>query len=139
MTQTENARTACCGCGNLTATVTGDPVAVYVCSCLTCQRKSGSAFTYAAVFPSAAVTFAGEHKAWRHVGDSGRWIESMFCPTCGIGIGFLSEGMPGMTGLAVGCFADPHFAAPTRLYWASRRHAWMPLPEGLDAQDTQEG
>ena len=49
-------RIAQCGCGALTATVTGDPVTVYGCSCVDCQRKSGSAFSYAAVFPSAGVT-----------------------------------------------------------------------------------
>ncbi|MPZ37522.1 MAG: aldehyde-activating protein [Rhizobiales bacterium] len=139
MTATDSKRTARCGCGALTATVSGDPVTVYVCACLCCQRKSGSAFTYAAVFPSAAVTIAGERKAWRHIGDSGRWIESMFCPTCGISVGFQSEGMPGMTGVSVGCFADPGFVPPARLYWASRRHTWIALPEGVDVQDTQDG
>jgi hypothetical protein len=137
---TNDKRTASCGCGALTATVTGEPVTVYVCSCLVCQRKSGSAFTYAAVFPSAAVAMTGERKAWRHVGESGRWIESMFCPTCGISVGFLSEGMPGMTGVSVGCFADPAFPPPGTHYWASRRHDWMPpLPAGLIVHDTQDG
>jgi hypothetical protein len=139
MTETDNTRAARCGCGALTATVTGDPATVYVCSCLACQRKSGSSFTYAALFPSAAVTIAGERKTWRRMGDSGRWIENIFCPICGITVGFLSEGMPGMTGVSAGCFADPGFATPATLYWASRRHAWIGLPPGLDAQDTQEG
>ena len=83
MTATGGKRIAQCGCGALTATVSGDPVTVYGCSCIDCQRKSGSAFSYAAMFPSAAVTIAGERKTWRHNGDSGRWIENIFCPTCG--------------------------------------------------------
>jgi hypothetical protein len=138
MTATTEQRVARCGCGALTATVTGAPATVYVCSCLICQRKSGSSFTYAALFPSKAVTVAGERKPWRHIGDSGRWIETMFCPTCGVGIGFHAEGIPDMTGVSVGCFSDPDFAPPTRFYWASRRHKWLGLPDSVDAQDTQD-
>jgi hypothetical protein len=139
VTNTDTKRIAQCGCGALTATVAGDPVAVYACSCVTCQRKSGSAFTYAAVFRSEAVTVTGERKRWRRIGDSGRWIENFFCPTCGTAVGFLSEGMPGMTGIAAGCFADPDFAPPLRLYWASRRHRWLTVHDGLTLTDTQDG
>ena len=53
-------RAARCGCGSLTVTTTGEPAAVYACGCLSCQRKSGSAFTYSAVYPEAAVSMAGE-------------------------------------------------------------------------------
>jgi len=139
MTATGGKRIAQCGCGALTATVIGDPVTVYGCSCADCQRKSGSAFSYAAMFPSAAVAIAGGRKTWRRNGDSGRWIDSVFCPTCGISVGFHSEGMPGLTGIPVGCFADPDFHPPLRLYWASRRHRWLALHTGLTLLDTQDG
>jgi hypothetical protein len=139
MTATGGTRIAQCGCGGLTAAVSGEPVTVYGCSCVACQRKSGSAFTYAAMFPSAAVAIAGERKTWRYNGDSGRWIENIFCPTCGIAVGFHSEGMPGLTGISVGCFADPDFAPPLRLYWASRRHRWLTFHAGLTLLDTQDG
>jgi hypothetical protein len=126
-----------CGCGALTATAGGDPVTVYGCSCTDCQRKSGSAFSYAALFPSVAVTIAGERKTWRRIGDSGRWIDNVFCPTCGVSVAFHSEAMPDMTGIPVGSLADPDFLPPRRLYWASRRHHWLALHEGVTALDTQ--
>jgi hypothetical protein len=132
-------RIARCGCGALTATVAADPLAVYGCSCADCQRKSGSAFSYAAMFPSEAVTIAGERKTWRRNGDSGRWIDSIFCPSCGISVGFHSEGMPGLTGIPVGTFSDPDFLPPARLYWASRRHRWLPLHADITLLDTQDG
>lgn len=137
MTATDGKHVARCGCGALTATVSGDPVTVYGCSCTDCQRKSGSAFSYAAIFPSAAVAIAGERKHWRRTGESGRWIDNIFCPTCGISVAFHSEGMPEMTGVAVGCFSDPDFLPPQRLYWASRRHRWLTLHEGATLLDTQ--
>jgi hypothetical protein len=136
---TGGTRIAQCGCGGLTATVSDEPVTVYGCSCVACQRKSGSVFSYAAMFPSAAVTIAGERKTWRYNGDSGRWIENIFCPTCGVAVGFRSEGMPGLTGISVGCFADPDFAPPLRLYWASRRHRWLTFHAGMILLDTQDG
>jgi hypothetical protein len=55
-------RTASCGCGNLKVTARGEPSEVYVCSCLNCQRESGSAFSYGAIYPEAAVSIAGERK-----------------------------------------------------------------------------
>ena len=47
MNETKDAqpRRARCGCGNVTVTTSGEPLAVYACSCLSCQRESGGAFT----------------------------------------------------------------------------------------------
>jgi hypothetical protein len=130
-------RTAQCVCGSLTVTVCGEPVDVYVCSCIECQRKSGSAFTYAAIYPEASVTIAGEHRAWRRSSDAGRHLESHFCPTCGTAVFFRAEGLPGMVGVAAGCFGDPNFMRPKRLFWASRRHRWLDLAEGIAVLETQ--
>ena len=130
-------RTAACGCGQLTATVRGEPSEVYLCSCRDCQRASGSSFTYAAVYPEAAVTVSGEHRLWRHQGESGRWLESGFCPDCGVKVIFRLQVVPGHVGVAVGCFADPHFARPAKVYWASRRHDWLALPEDIELLDRQ--
>jgi hypothetical protein len=130
-------RTAQCGCGGLTATARGEPADVYGCHCLACQRKSGSAFSYAAMFPDAAVTLAGTRTAWRHAGDSGRWIENLFCPTCGVTIAFRCEAAPGVIGIPAGCFADPAFARPRVFFWTSRSHRWLPPAEGITSLDTQ--
>jgi hypothetical protein len=130
-------RTASCLCGNLQATARGEPEAVYLCSCLDCQRKSGSAFTYAAIYAESTVTTSGEGNTYRRSGDTGRFVDTHFCPTCGVTVFFHAEGLPGMVGLAAGCFADPSFAPPSRLYWASRHHHWLDLPEMVAREDTQ--
>lgn len=130
-------RTARCACGALTVAVQGEPVAVYACSCTNCQRRSGSAFTYAAVFREPAVSIAGAFTVWRHHADSGRWVDTAFCPTCGGRLFSRTESNPGMVGIPVGCFADTAFPPPTALYWASQRHEWLALPEGTRIVDTQ--
>ena len=40
-------------------------------------------------------------------------------------------------GVPVGCFADPNFARPSKLFWASRRHHWLDLPADIAEIDTQ--
>ena len=133
----EISRTARCGCGALTATVAGEPKLVYACACLRCQQKSGSAFAYSAAFPQDAVTTSGAFTTWRHPGGSGRWVEVNFCPTCGTTVFSRGEIFPNMILIAVGCFGDPDFAPPQRVFWASRHHRWMMFPDGAEIMDTQ--
>ncbi len=114
MTETEvsRERTARCGCGNLTVTTSAEPLEVYACSCLNCQRESGGAFSYGAVYPEAAVLIAGERKAWRRKVDSGRWIETDFCPTCGVTVCYRKESWPDVIGVSAGCFARATLSSP---------------------------
>jgi hypothetical protein len=130
-------RTASCLCGNLNVVARGEPVDVYLCGCRDCQRKSGSAFTYAALYSESAVKIDGERQTFRRNGDSGRFIETHFCPACGVTVIFYAEGLPGLVGIAAGSFADSDFVPPSRLYWATRLHRWLDLPAGIASEDTQ--
>jgi hypothetical protein len=134
--ETTISRTASCGCGRLTATAQGEPIDIYLCSCRDCQRLSGSSYSYGAIYPPDAVTIAGERKVWRHYGDSGRWIDNHFCSTCGNTVYTTGEIGPEI-GISVGCFAEANFPPPKRMYWASRRHHWLKLPEETEIMDTQ--
>ena len=78
----------------------------------------------------------GERKVWRHYGDSGRWLDNYFCPTCGNTVYTTGEISPEI-GISVGCFTDADFPAPKRMYWASRRHHWLKLPEEAEIMETQ--
>lgn len=138
MEEEDKARIAVCGCGQLQLKVRGEPLDVYLCSCADCQRLSGATFSYWALFPPDAVMVTGESKAWRHYGDSGRWIDNMFCPTCGNTVYSLGESGPEV-GVCAGSFADADFPAPKRVYWASRKHHWLTLPEQVEVLDTQPG
>jgi hypothetical protein len=130
-------RTARCACGGLTVTARGEPLDVYLCSCTDCQRGTGSAFSYAALFPEPVVTITGERRQYTQCADSGRVVDSYFCPTCGTAVAFRAEGLPGMLGVPVGCFADANFARPSKLFWASRRHHWLELPDTIALIETQ--
>lgn len=121
-------RVAACGCGGLQVAVLGDPRRVYACSCAECQRATGSAFAYRAIFAEAAVSIlSGEGRTWRRASDSGRWVEQTFCPTCGALLLMRGEGLPGAVAVSVGCFADPDFPPPGAIHRPARRHRWLDL------------
>lgn len=132
-------RIARCGCGKLSVAARGEPADSYLCSCTDCQRMRGSAFSYAAWYARDAVAVAGDHATWRRKADSGRWIDNHFCPVCGTTVFFHFESGPRFVGVAVGCFADPDFPPPRRIYWSSRRHRWLVCPAGVEVIDTQPG
>jgi hypothetical protein len=126
-------RTATCRCGQLRATVTGEPVRVSVCHCLDCKKRSGSAFSNQARWPDADVATIGAFKEWSHTGDSGNRATFRFCPDCGSTVFYSSEGLPGLTAVAVGCFADPSFRAPEYSVYENRKYDWVEIVgDGID-------
>lgn len=126
-------RTASCACGSLRLTVRGEPGRVYACSCLECQRATGTAFAYRAIFGKAAITqIEGERRTWRRGSDSGRWVEQSFCPTCGTLVYMEGEGLTDAVSVSVGCFADPSFASPATFFRTARRHRWYEPAEGIN-------
>ena len=138
MTKDDARRTASCACRGLRVTVAGGPLGIYACCCLECQRATGSALAVRARFADTAiVAVEGEHRLWRRGSDAGRWLEHVFCPTCGGLVFMRSEGMPGAIVVSVGCFGDPGFPPPARAYWASRKPGWCGLPDGVAMIDRQ--
>jgi hypothetical protein len=129
---------AACSCGSLTVTLSAAPQSVHACSCSACQKDSGSAFTYTSFFAeSAVVAIEGEHRSWRRNGTSGRWVDSSFCLRCGNTVFRRWEALPGIFGVPVGCFADPTFAAPAKLYYSSQCNRWLNFPAGVELIATQ--
>jgi hypothetical protein len=137
MEQRSYPKTAACACGALTVSVTAPPQSAHACTCLDCQRRTGSVFSYTAFFPNSAVTIAGPFRVFRRIADSGRWNDAHFCPDCGTTVCVRMEAFSDMIGVPVGCCADPEFERPATLYWAARRHRWFATPADIKAIDTQ--
>lgn len=122
------AKSASCRCGQLRATVTGDPVRVSVCHCLDCKKRSGSAFAAQARWPEEQVEISGQSSSWSHFGDSGNRITHHFCPECGSTVHFRIEGkFDGMVAIPVGAFDDPYFLEPRFSVWEERKHKWVEI------------
>lgn len=122
-------RTATCRCGQLSTTVTGEPVRVSVCHCLECQKRSGSAFAFQARWPDENVTHSGDFREWSNTGDSGGTGVFRFCPTCGSTVSYVIDRLPGLTAIAVGAFADPGFPAPEYSLYENRKHRWFEITD----------
>lgn len=100
-------------CGQLEASVTGDPVRVSVCHCLDCQKRTGSAFFAQARWPENQVRLEGASKIWSHLADSGNKITHYFCPDCGSTVHYCIEGkFDGLVAVPLGAFADPPSPLP---------------------------
>jgi hypothetical protein len=83
------------------------------------------------------VSIAGKRTVWKRQPESGRWLETDFCPTCGVAVCFRMEVWPETIAVSVGCFADSDFAKPETLFWASRAHRWLSFPEDVELMDTE--
>ncbi|MGH6718417.1 MAG: GFA family protein [Alphaproteobacteria bacterium] len=123
-------RTAVCGCGQLSVTVRGEPGFHGLCSCLECQKASGSAFSYSGYWPKAAVQgIAGTSTVWRRISAKGRWLDTYFCPVCGSAVYGYAEFAPDMINVAIGNLADPGFPPPQYAVWNENKHPWVHVPE----------
>jgi len=125
--------TASCRCGQLRATVTGEPVRVSVCHCLNCKKRSGSAFAVQARWPSNQVQIEGQSKSYKQVSDSGNWGEFHFCPDCGSDVYYRNDGptvdakFADMVAIPLGTFENPFFLTPHFSVWESRKHDWVEI------------
>jgi hypothetical protein len=125
-------RVAQCSCGQLTATVVGDPVRISICHCLDCQRRTGSVFGEQARFARRDVTLAGNSTRYVRTGDEGTRISFHFCPECGSTVYYEPEGLEAFLAIPVGTFADPAFPPPTFSVYEDRMHAWVVPPEDAE-------
>ena len=85
---------ATCGCGGLRVTTAGDPDLVVACSCIACQRRTGSPFGVGAYFRKEAVSAEGEAGTYTRVADSGLTVSINFCPACGTSVYWFAELRP---------------------------------------------
>ncbi len=125
-------RTAQCQCGSLRTVVEGEPEAVVVCSCLACQRRSGSVFGVNAYYLRSQTTIVGESREFTRQADSGNLFRSYFCPSCGTTVYSLSERQPGRIGVSVGAFGDPDFQMPQRSVFEVSKHSWIDLKTQIE-------
>jgi hypothetical protein len=127
-------RQAACCCGQLTATVEGEPVRRSMCHCLECQRRTGSIFGVQARWPRGQVKLEGKATKYVRAGDSGGKIDFYFCPTCGSTVYWVMQEQPDIVAVTVGSFADPKFPPPKFSVYESRRHPWFRFAEGIELE-----
>jgi hypothetical protein len=132
-------RKASCSCGELHVEVNGEPKMVVACSCINCQKRTGSVFGVSAYFANDQVVAKnGEFKSFTSIGDSGGKIERHFCPHCGSTVFWEAGFVPQSLGIAVGCFSDPMFPQPIAAAWCVSKHEWVSFPNGMPTSNSQD-
>ena len=122
-------QTGGCQCGKVRYEITGEPLSVYTCHCLDCQRLTGSAFSLGIVVPESGFSLIGlAPRQLQRTAASGRVNVRLVCPDCGAWI----CGMPNNRVVRVrgGTLDDASWLRPTRHIWISRKQSWVVLPEG---------
>ncbi|MBX3536421.1 MAG: GFA family protein [Chelatococcus sp.] len=118
-------RTAHCSCGQLQIMCEGNPEKVSACYCRECQRRTGSAFGVAVFFTQKATKVTGSSSSFTRIGDSGLPVVHHFCLYCGSTVYWYPAKKPGQVAVAIGCFADKDFPAPSQAVFEHRQPAWV--------------
>ena len=100
-----------------------------ICNCISCRRRTGSAFGWSAYFSDdKVVAKKGQLNTYAKSGDMG--YDRFFCANCGTTLYWKSFGfMPDCTGVAGGCFVDNPLLPPNLSAQDKDRCAWLGLPE----------
>jgi glyoxylase-like metal-dependent hydrolase (beta-lactamase superfamily II) len=130
-------REAACLCGQLRLEVEGDPFAISICHCLSCQRRTGSAFGMQAGFKADQVQVSGRFNDYSNISDESDRKEHIlhFCPDCGSQVFYTEPVEEDLIVVSVGSFADPSFPPPTESGYDSRRHHWVQLPDSIQPRN----
>ena len=116
---------ATCDCGAVTLVVQGRPVSMFQCSCLNCQKASGSGHSSIVLLPAAAAQARGTTKSFVRPADSGAIFTRHFCCDCGTTIYAESSRAPGLRIVPAGLFAGQNdWFAPNQLIFSRSKADW---------------
>jgi hypothetical protein len=126
-----------CVCGAVRYRIKADPQFGVVCHCTWCQKRSGSAFSFNAYCRDEDVEFnGGARAAYEHRSDeTGRWLRTEFCPTCGTPVTHTVEMRPGLRALAAGTLDDPDSLRIDRHIWTRSARPWVTIPDTVEEYD----
>ena len=110
-----------CACGAVRYAVSGEPLRVGLCHCLTCRRKHGAAFNCFVVYEQGRFEVSGETSVWASSGVGRRHS----CAVCASPVYMVDEGGDEVE-LHVGGFDDVGAFAPSYEIWTRSREPWLP-------------
>ena len=130
-------RSGGCQCGAVRYSLASTQIAAYACHCRECQKQSASAFAVSVPVLADALDVDGPLTAYDRATDSGSRTNCWFCSVCGTRIYHQSARSPELVTLKGGTLDDPSGLEPVAHLWVSRKQAWLVLPEGVPAFETQ--
>tara|TARA_R110002124_G_scaffold63350_48_gene173671 strand:+ start:59493 stop:60035 length:543 start_codon:yes stop_codon:yes gene_type:complete len=128
---------ATCACGAMEMAVSGPVVSMFMCSCLDCQRATGTGHATVALTPAAALLITGAPKSFARPSDSGAVFTRHFCPECGTPLYGQSSRAPDIRMIAIGFFAGQNaWYQPNQLIFARSQQEWDLVADHLPRHAT---
>ncbi|KAF1834809.1 hypothetical protein BDW02DRAFT_318251 [Decorospora gaudefroyi] len=122
-----------CSCGSVTFTTpTDDPILLFHCHCIDCQKQSSSAFGTSAIFPFFKIGDNPSVSSFIRQCDSGRKQHCYFCNECGSRIlhaQIVEIGNPDVVAVKGGLLEGLDWSAAKHIYC---RSAVVPIPNGVE-------
>jgi hypothetical protein len=93
------------------------------------------------VFVEERVSLTGiEPSKYRHVSDeSGRWLDTYFCPRCGSNLGFTLQAVPGIRTVPAGTLDEPGLIDPKQMkirhVFTRSRRKWSDVTSEVEAYE----
>ena len=126
-----------CQCGAIQYEVSQEPIVVYACHCMECQKLSGSAFGMGMVLGSDALKVDGELSMWERKSDSGNINVSYFCKTCGNKIYNVDPNESEIVRLRAGTIDDTSTLHVELHTWTRSAQPWIKLDDEVPKFETQ--
>ena len=128
--------TAQCACGDVQMTLRGSVSSMLLCSCLDCQKATGSGHSSVALVQVTALTVTGASKSFDRPADSGAIFTRHFCPQCGTPLYGQSTRAVDMAMVPVGFFAgQTSWFEPNQLIFARSQQEWDLVADHLPHHD----
>jgi hypothetical protein len=126
-----------CACGSVTATISGEPLAVRQCWCRQCQQSAAGGPTHNATFLVADWEMSGELSTHRTPAASGNTLIQSFCPKCSTPVMGQSSARMHMASVRLG-FLDPgHGLRPDTAIWTVDAPEWAQIDPAMQRFDRQ--
>ena len=126
-----------CQCGQVSFQLAAEPLFIYACHCLDCQKRTGSAFSMGLIVLGDTVSVAGDLTPWTRTSDDGHTNTRHSCAGCGNIIYGDSSASPGVWKLQAGILDDTSGLSPHVHLWTCRKQDWVTLPADAAQFDTQ--
>jgi len=126
------ALTSACACGAVRVSLHGPAYVMLLCSCIDCQKSSGTGHSAVAFVNAEDFTVTGEVTSYTRPADSGAAFTRHFCPHCGTPIHGRSTRAPRFAMVPVGLFAGQNaWFRPNQLIFARTHQEWDAIASDL--------
>lgn len=125
-----------CPCGTIRYEIAAMPLALYVCHCTDCQRRTGSAFALNMPVWRKDVRLMGEPKRWRSKSPSGAMTTTVFCGNCGGRIHGEREGRSDIIVLRAGTLDDTSWLRPAAHNYVKSAQPWEVFGKNIACYET---